>query len=111
MPESINNAKVVKPLSKTGEEVKTRFTGICSTCNQAMECVQAIRAAQPILFCDMFDDRVEVSREKAVTKKTKEQVAPEASPQLKGLCVNCENRETCMFPKPEGGVWHCEEYC
>jgi hypothetical protein len=29
---------------------------------------------------------------------------------LKGLCVNCDNRHTCTFPKPEEGVWHCEEY-
>jgi NADH-quinone oxidoreductase subunit E len=29
----------------------------------------------------------------------------------KGLCLNCANRETCTFPKPEGGVWHCDEYC
>jgi hypothetical protein len=28
----------------------------------------------------------------------------------KGLCVNCANRETCLLPKAEGGVWHCEEY-
>jgi len=27
-----------------------------------------------------------------------------------GLCVNCEDRETCIYPKPEGGVWRCEEY-
>lgn len=30
--------------------------------------------------------------------------------QLKGLCVNCANREVCRHPKPEGGVWHCEEF-
>jgi hypothetical protein len=29
---------------------------------------------------------------------------------FKGLCVNCKYRETCLYPKPEGGVWHCEEY-
>jgi hypothetical protein len=29
---------------------------------------------------------------------------------LKGLCMNCAYRETCLYPKPEGGVWHCEEY-
>ena len=28
----------------------------------------------------------------------------------KGLCVNCEHRETCTLPKPKSGVWHCEEY-
>jgi hypothetical protein len=27
-----------------------------------------------------------------------------------GLCSTCENSETCTFQKPEGGVWHCEEY-
>ena len=30
--------------------------------------------------------------------------------EYEGLCVNCANRETCLFPKSEGGVWHCEEY-
>jgi hypothetical protein len=28
----------------------------------------------------------------------------------RGLCSICEGREVCAFPKPEGGVWHCEEY-
>jgi hypothetical protein len=27
-----------------------------------------------------------------------------------GLCADCAARETCTFPRPEGGVWHCEEY-
>jgi len=27
-----------------------------------------------------------------------------------GLCVNCVNRDTCLLPRSEGGVWHCEEY-
>jgi hypothetical protein len=29
---------------------------------------------------------------------------------LTGLCMNCENRRVCTHPKPEGGVWHCENY-
>lgn len=28
----------------------------------------------------------------------------------KGLCSNCEERATCIYPKPEGGVWHCDEF-
>ncbi|KPJ66922.1 hypothetical protein AMJ44_07635 [candidate division WOR-1 bacterium DG_54_3] len=32
------------------------------------------------------------------------------SGRYKGLCRNCEKRENCMLPKPEGGVWRCEEY-
>jgi len=34
---------------------------------------------------------------------------PESSP-FKGLCINCDNRFTCVLPRPAGGVWHCEEY-
>jgi hypothetical protein len=30
--------------------------------------------------------------------------------QYEGLCVNCANRANCLFPKPEGGVWHCKDY-
>ena len=32
------------------------------------------------------------------------------SEQFKGLCKNCKKRKTCTLPKPEGGVWRCEEY-
>jgi len=28
----------------------------------------------------------------------------------KGLCMNCAHRDTCLLPRPESGVWHCEEY-
>lgn len=35
--------------------------------------------------------------------------APHAQ-NCKGLCINCANRETCLLPRAEGGVWHCEEY-
>ena len=31
-------------------------------------------------------------------------------PQEAGLCATCDNRNTCTFPKPPGGVWHCEEF-
>jgi hypothetical protein len=27
-----------------------------------------------------------------------------------GLCVDCQNRHTCLYAKAAGGVWHCEEY-
>lgn len=36
-----------------------------------------------------------------------QQTPPE---RMTGLCMNCDNRFTCAFPVPEGGVWHCEEY-
>jgi hypothetical protein len=27
-----------------------------------------------------------------------------------GLCASCAIYERCTLPKPEGYVWHCEEY-
>lgn len=29
---------------------------------------------------------------------------------LRGLCVNCDRRYDCTYPKPPGGVWSCDEY-
>ena len=34
----------------------------------------------------------------------------EKSTEQKGLCRNCKKEKTCKLPKPEGGVWRCEEY-
>ncbi len=31
-------------------------------------------------------------------------------PKFKGLCINCENRDTCTFSKPKEGVLYCNEY-
>jgi len=28
-----------------------------------------------------------------------------------GLCSDCASRKHCAWRTPEGGVWHCEEYC
>jgi len=28
----------------------------------------------------------------------------------RGICRNCANLETCLYPRPEEGVWRCEEY-
>ena len=30
--------------------------------------------------------------------------------QPKGICKNCANLESCLYPRPEGGIWRCEEY-
>ncbi|MBX3393880.1 MAG: hypothetical protein KF841_00790 [Phycisphaerae bacterium] len=35
---------------------------------------------------------------------------PTRATSAKGLCATCELRETCTFPRPESGVWRCEEY-
>lgn len=40
-----------------------------------------------------------------------ERVAPPATHIApRGLCATCVHRAVCDFPRPEGGVWRCEEY-
>ena len=34
----------------------------------------------------------------------------ENSTPQKGLCRNCKKEKTCKLPRPEGGVWRCEDY-
>lgn len=29
---------------------------------------------------------------------------------MKGLCSHCKKLDHCTYPKPEGGVWDCDEY-
>ncbi|MCP4632936.1 MAG: hypothetical protein GY855_08410 [candidate division Zixibacteria bacterium] len=95
--------------SKPKLEDKSNY-GLCTTCNYASECLNALNSTEPVLFCEEFDDYVEP----AVKEKPKVNASPApvtAEPcDLKGLCVNCEERHVCKFPKPEEGVWHCEEY-
>lgn len=90
------------------------YTGLCSTCNYAGECKNATNSTAPVIFCEEFDDFVEQKDEVApeVTKPDDQmaKVADQALNAVKGLCVNCEHRDSCKFPIPESGVWFCEEY-
>ncbi len=52
----------------------------------------------PIVYCDRYEGNR--------SSFYKEQYMSE----LKGLCRNCENRYICIIKKPEGGVWHCDNY-
>ena len=90
--------------------------GLCSTCNNAPTCFYRARRG-PALFCELFDGYAppaELITSKrapppADSSAASRAVAEETS-KYTGLCVNCEHRQTCTHPKPDGGVWHCENY-
>jgi hypothetical protein len=50
------------------------------------------------------------SDDKAEEPKDSERNKKGDNERIKGLCMNCDNRFECLLPRPEGGVWHCEEY-
>jgi hypothetical protein len=95
---------------------KEKYRGLCSTCKNAPMCMYRRGSKQPVLQCEEFEGYAPLS-----VRTTGRNISPASlengssiqgkdSGKYKGLCRNCENRETCTYPKPEGGVWHCNEY-
>ncbi|HEX9916780.1 MAG TPA: hypothetical protein VGB16_03505 [candidate division Zixibacteria bacterium] len=95
-------------LSKKGE-----YAGLCLTCVNASGCIYIKNQKSVVLECEDFEGYTN-SPMRATINDVLSKVSSDASKadfgKYEGLCVNCEIRETCEFPKSEGGVWHCEEY-
>ena len=90
------------------------YRDLCSTCRNAKECTFRREPNKPVFHCEEFEIVPLVST-KSVDKDPRREVALPIreggdSGGYAGLCSDCEDRETCTFPRPEGGVWHCEEY-
>ena len=84
---------------------------LCSACFYASACMNRSTPNKRVFECEefcaerclppTFQESLSEPRRKAATGDIV----------LKGLCSDCENREHCALRVPEGGVWHCEEYC
>lgn len=88
---------------------KDMLPGLCASCVHAEGCTFPRSPGRPVMQCEEFEgacgDAPACGDDLAK--------GPEAPPDTggaKGLCRTCARRDTCTFPKPEGGVWHCEEY-
>ena len=102
-------------------KAQPKNTNICPTCIYASECVHyqnSQSACKPIWFCENFDNttalQVAENEEIYSEERSSQSFNPgtEVIPgRMKGLCISCDNRVSCMFPTRDGGVWHCEEYC
>jgi hypothetical protein len=94
---------------------------ICQTCIYESECVHYQNcqiASKPIWFCANFDTMASLQVVENEEIYSEERSSQSSEPGIeaiagrrKGLCINCDNRASCLFPIVEGGVWHCEEYC
>lgn len=90
--------------------------GICSTCKHEEGCIYPRTGSQIVLNCGQFEpcpprpspppDKGRMELEELWKRSSRDEPGKE----LKGLCSNCEDRQTCIYPKPAEGVWHCEEY-
>jgi len=95
-------------VQETKKAVKPKYRGLCSTCKNAATCTFPRDPARPIMHCDEFDG---YEGPKTLVKPRVARPETKAEVEFKGLCRNCENRYHCVFPKPAGGVWQCDEYC
>jgi len=96
--------------AKARSEGSEQYRDLCSNCDRGDECESGTRPRRPIFFCENFEVFGAVP---ALTSDRSVREKPTKRPngnRLIGLCVNCDNAGTCVSPKPEGGVWHCEEY-
>lgn len=73
----------------------------CAICDVACSCPYRIMRAPEAGPCELFEGSEHIL---AALRDAA------AGLDVKGLCENCDNRASCLLPKAEGGVWHCEEY-
>lgn len=104
------------------QEIKT-YRDFCENCTHFPTCTYPKINGRPIYYCSEHEAWKECLGEVSLALlKSKKGAPPSGRPgsenpekekenvELRGLCINCENRKDCTFPKPPGGVWHCEEY-
>lgn len=84
---------------------------LCSTCAHEPVCMYRRDLSRRVFECDDF---WAASGEPLVRRGQRRALAVPQDVQRgvsEGLCRDCQNREQCVWRIPEGGVWHCEEYC
>lgn len=107
---------------KTEEKVssvsrKPELNGLCVNCQHSDSCIYLKNTNRPVLQCEEFEIAEALPARTTVnnilttsTPRSKTGLEDKISTNFKGLCKNCDNRLTCTLPRPESGVWHCEEY-
>lgn len=84
---------------------------LCSNCKNAPTCTFPKDPNRPSFYCEEFELEELPQKKIAWTPPIDAHFTKEKDTSgFKGLCSDCENYRTCKFPKPEGGIWHCEEY-
>lgn len=93
------------------------YHGLCSSCLFELTCTYHRDPKHPVLQCEEFRGMILSPVKEGGSKNNplpnirKPPLTPKIYfKQYKGLCETCEGKLSCTYPKPEGGVWHCEEF-
>jgi len=94
---------------------KPQYGGLRLTCDYARNCTYPWDVDSPVWQCEEFEvceaplEKTSVSSFLAeASAKSRPDIDENEEVKFKGLCLNCENRKTCIFPKPEEGVWRAK---
>jgi hypothetical protein len=94
-----------------------QYQGLCSCCEFSLTCCYDRDPKHPVLQCEEFGGIIlspvnaRDSKNNPLSNIRNPNLTPKISfQQHKGLCLTCEVRNSCTYPKLEGGVWHCEEF-
>ena len=108
----VRKKKEAKMISK-----EKKYFGLCSSCKTASGWTYIRDLKRPVLQCEEFE-----GYEPRIVRTTVVNILLKTAPKFgsgneerelsryRGLCSICEDQAACTYPKPEGGVWHCEEY-
>jgi hypothetical protein len=96
-------------MQKSAKSAHKVRVGLCSTCSNDPLCTFPRRPGAAIMECLEFEGEMMETDARPANSCPPE---TESATRLRepGLCSLCENRPTCVFPKPVGGVWFCEEF-
>jgi len=89
---------------------QTRVSGLCTACVRAGTCTFVRAASHTLLQCEEFAGALPREASSALPGYVQPCLEGQLAGGPDGLCSNCEGASTCHFPRPAGGVWHCEEY-
>ena len=83
---------------------------VCAACRHNLGCIYETSAHRAILECAQFELALRAAPADSTFDATRTAAGENGWSRLEGLCSNCDLRDACIYPKPEGGVWRCEEY-
>jgi hypothetical protein len=110
LPNFNNGWDIIRIMSERNME----YRSLCSSCKNAAGCTFQKDRQKPALYCEEFEidtcPSAEIAEKEKPLPTISVDVEDKDSGKFIGLCSNCNKRRTCVFPKPEGGIWHCEEY-
>jgi hypothetical protein len=110
--EPIGGAMKEKSKADKGAEVMSDpalSRALCSTCNYVQGCTTTRgKAKMMVTQCEEFDDYQPPPP--APQTAAPSTLHKPARNDYRGLCATCAHLSSCTFVKPQGGVWHCEEY-